>query len=465
MKIIVNEEQFNIILKNIKEEKTLISEGLTDIVYHFTNVNELNNILTNNKFTTEAAFGTDSDYYYNKKYLYFFSTTRAKRTGYTFGSVKLKLDGRKLGQRYKSTSLEYWSTPEESARHKKAEHEDRILTNSYEIPNALNYILAIHVNKTKINENILNNILRITKENNIPIYFYEDRNDFLGEKTKNSTKPTKTPNESTNTKSQINEYYFPLAALAAYKNENNHRKLVTFLNNQEIIDKFNNFLNNKFIYNLEVDINWSLRFDDLIRRFKSDVHNSRMSDDSFLSFVVKLIADEMRKLKVRTIKDYVEAKYWIGKKKQEYFNQIIFNNISKKIDEELKSIIEREKNIYDYIEIEGEYYDKFIESSEILNILNKAILILKFYLKKEILENKDMFSQIYKLGPWVLRDYIKESQVFDEFDKLNITDSRYEKDNYKEKIKDIVLYNVIDSINAKEEVENAMKEYKSQFEL
>ncbi len=462
MKIVINETQLSEIIKNVRELNA-INEGITDIVYHFTDTSELNNILKNNKFTTEAAFGTDSDYYFNKNYPYFFSTTRAKRTGYIVGSVKLKLDGRKLGQKYKSTPLEYWSTKTFSARHKKPEHEDRILTNSDEIPNALSYILAIHVNKINILENILNNILKITKENNIPIYFYEDRDDFLDEKIKNSTEPIPIPNIEEYPKRKISEHYFKLAALAAYKNENNHKKIINFLDNENLIDKFNNFLTNNFEYDLENSVKWEYNFQDMMNVLKGYVHNSRMSGDSFLNLIVKLIADEMRKLKVKNLGDYVKEKYWIGKKKQEYFNKIIFDNASKRIDLALKEEIEYQKQKSRYVEIDGEYFNNFVEAPEILNILYKAVLILKYYLKNNIITNNDKFKLKYKLDKSNIREHIIESGVFDKFYDINITDSWDEKNNYKEDIKDIILYEVIGKMYLEEEIEKQMEKYESQF--
>lgn len=463
MKIVINETQLSEIIKNIKELNA-INEGITDIVYHFTNLMSLSEILKKNKFETSPSFGSTSDLNLNKKYPYFFSTTRNKKTGFTSGNVKIKLNGRKLGQNYKSIPLEYWSGKEINRRHIKPEHEDRILTNSDEIPDALKYIMEIHIEQKSINEKILNNILNITKENTIPIYFYDNRNDFLNENIKNSIKPIPISNEEEYVHNEILSHNFFLAALAAYKNENNHRKIVIYLKDEEIINRFNNFLNNDFIEDFENSGAWGWKYDDMMNKIKSVVHSSRTLNYPFTRFIVKLIADEMRKIKVKNLGDYVKEKYWIGKKKQEYFNKIIFDNVSKRIDLALKEEIDYQNEKRIYIEIDGEYFNNFIEAPEILNILHESVSILKYYLKNNIIANNDKFRINYKLDKSYIREHILESGVFNKFDEINVTDGWNEKSSYKEDIKDIILYGVISKMDLMEEIEKQMEKYKSQFD-
>lgn len=133
----------------MKEIKQLLNEILTDILYHFSGIDRIENILKTNKFLTTAAFATQSEVEQNKGKFYFLSTARSTFGKYSdsmesgFGYVVL--DGRKLGHTFSGTAVDYWGETFRKANKGKHEEEDRIFTNKPFIENARKYILEIHL--------------------------------------------------------------------------------------------------------------------------------------------------------------------------------------------------------------------------------------------------------------------------------------------------------------------------------
>lgn len=133
-------------------DSKILSEGITDVVYHFTSLENCLSIVKDNEFVLRSSNLTKTSEYNKNGYYYYFSTTRGKsgNEGYgnTFeGTVRITLDGRKLSQRYKGQSFDYWgpSWEKNTQNHKYDEMEDRILSNEPVIKNAIDYILKIDI--------------------------------------------------------------------------------------------------------------------------------------------------------------------------------------------------------------------------------------------------------------------------------------------------------------------------------
>ena len=133
-------------------DNKILSEGITDIVYHFTSLENFLSIVKNNEFVLRASNLTKTSEYNKNGYYYYFSTTRGKNgnEGYGMsleGTVRITLDGRKLSQRYKGQPFDYWgpSWKKNTQSHEYDEMEDRILSNEPVIKNALDYIIRADV--------------------------------------------------------------------------------------------------------------------------------------------------------------------------------------------------------------------------------------------------------------------------------------------------------------------------------
>src|SRR5208282_5955706 len=188
-------------------------ESLTSIVFHVTNVESCLDILKTNKFTLATNLGTGSDKIGSSKF-YYMSFSTIKYGGYNrslgfSGQTILVIDGAKLNQRYKGTSVDYWGVEWRKAgdsvknpaeqmyqQLRNDENEERLVTDNPEIPNALQYIKEIHVCIT--DEEItdrdkqgtayydyregkfrLDQVKRLAEAHNIPIYFYTSPKAFM----------------------------------------------------------------------------------------------------------------------------------------------------------------------------------------------------------------------------------------------------------------------------------------------
>lgn len=155
-------------------------------VFHYTNFNSFLNIILSNTFQTSPVISTQSEEPLSKGYLYYFSTSRTPTNAYTETlsalGVILKLDGRKLAQKYKAHPIDYWGESFREAKKGLYEQEDRLLLNKSEIPNAISYILEVRIynpETTKLSQARRDKTfkaIRKLKDRNIPVYIYSDAN-------------------------------------------------------------------------------------------------------------------------------------------------------------------------------------------------------------------------------------------------------------------------------------------------
>lgn len=124
--------------------KNILTEGLTDVLWHKTGITNVIRILKSDRFRLSTSLGTSADQYGTKAF--FFSTARSPQSSYfrmSDSSAVLKLDGRKLGYNYKGFPVGYWSgmgSPADTD-----EMEDRIVHTKPFIPKATSYITEIRV--------------------------------------------------------------------------------------------------------------------------------------------------------------------------------------------------------------------------------------------------------------------------------------------------------------------------------
>ena len=128
-----------------KAEFAAIEEGITDVVFHKTRLDQAAQIMQGNKFMTSVAFGTPADQDENRGKLYYLSTMRSPTGEYGPGlpAVTFKLDGRKLGQRSKAAAINYWGGPH--SKHAPDEMEDRVFTDEPFLEPASDYISEVHI--------------------------------------------------------------------------------------------------------------------------------------------------------------------------------------------------------------------------------------------------------------------------------------------------------------------------------
>lgn len=413
-------------LKNILEN--IISEGASDILYHFMYSQYVLDMLQKNKLNMVAAIGKDSDYKINKNKFFYLSTTRSKSSGFRKGDSKIVLDGRKLKQRYKITPVDYWNWPKNDKQDtsayiysmKSLEQEDRIVTDKPSIPNAKDYILGIHIYvRNKIGTDV-KKIIDICEKENIPIFIYDNQQNFY-----NQTKPIDYTNYEYEDEgftmdgdsARLKSPFLNIASQIALNDDNSYKEIIKYLDNESKIEQFDNSFED---YKREIKFsrndfpNESQMFKHEIQRIESD-----SSDDS--RFILDLLRRDMRKNKVTSIEDYIKIKRFGKqslKKLDDYKNDLLKYVRSEAMDEFTNQLDE----LRGWIQIDGTYYNNAYESKEITKILYDYLNKLYSVINELVFDEKaNMLKYSWVLG----RTYIQQSFDYKNFnisDKLNITD-------------------------------------------
>lgn len=134
-------------------------EANNDVLYHLTNVNALSNIINTDKFQLALNATNDSELKMGNSKYFYMSLARNVSSGYISDKgqgnsigvgVILKINGRKLSQRYSLKPVEYWGL--ENGRQggdiptsRGREQEERLFSNDQYIDNALSYIDEIRI--------------------------------------------------------------------------------------------------------------------------------------------------------------------------------------------------------------------------------------------------------------------------------------------------------------------------------
>jgi len=323
------------------EVQNFLTEGLSDVLYHFTYIPHLIKILKLNKFATSSNLGSNADQWKDKGRFFFFSTQRSKgMSGYgrNHGNVCLVLDGMKLNQRFKGFPTDYWNWSKNPKDYdnksnyihalQSSELEDRIVTNKPYIDDAKQYIKAIHIltangNNETLRKTDLDNI--INEVNDIPIYFYNDENSFKLQDTSKAI-----PRENISLRSTTDDYEEPdrsleslryfryIAPIIILKNDindgyNDERDAI-----EKLLKQFLESVNKNSQKNFDDimgEINATVKKmsspwynDDAYYSLAADIHNQRGNPDTYFREILKLILNDMKKWRVNNLKDYVKKK-------------------------------------------------------------------------------------------------------------------------------------------------------------
>lgn len=132
----------------------ILKEGFSPILFHWTSLTNVVKILSQDTIKLTATVGNDADSLnVSKNKFYYFSMARSMQSSYLrnkeWGAV-LKLDGRKLGNRYSGKSVDYWNDRNHD------EMEDRLYHDKPKIKNAKKYIKSIYIYLPSKKENRLN---------------------------------------------------------------------------------------------------------------------------------------------------------------------------------------------------------------------------------------------------------------------------------------------------------------------
>jgi hypothetical protein len=302
MKILITEKQYK-----------LLNEGTNrGEVYHYTyNIKE---ILSSNKMNLSSNLGTEADKFGNKFFFLSLSRTPGVNIGYgRFHRSRLVLDGNKLNQNFKSIPVDYWEDKRGDVD--RSEYEDRIISDKPIIDNFNKYIIRIEIVDDEPKRKRNYELLQLAKQNNIPIFFYLNKNDLQRQRNdvNDEVENTFGPHEEDYKFNSYNNYKRELT------------KILSVVLYKDGIIENENLLKDKLIkitelYNLPelnlYDIIEYMRIishfnkDEFIYSLKADLHNYFKSGkgDNFREWI-KILINEMKKFKVTTVDDLVNIKF------------------------------------------------------------------------------------------------------------------------------------------------------------
>lgn len=318
-------------------------EGLSDIVYHYTYTGNIPNILVTDKLNTSNNIGTTADAQKDKGRKFYFSMQRTKgKSGYAkaHGSdAVLVLDGRKLMSRYKGAPIDYWNWSmakkdwDDNNAYIQAlqskELEDRIFTDEPYIEKASEYIKEIHIDLSKpwyLKKSKADDIEKFAKHVGIPVYFYDDKNQYQLQNKANA-KPLadintefKDENEEEYDR-ESNDFYWMFKEFVPYifydtKYESEFWKL------------FKKFLKSRYkerefdTYKQEIDkrvqevsdfyrkegYRYWFYLQDKYRSWMADFHNRKSSTDPYYREFLRLLVRDMRDFNADDLKSYLISK-------------------------------------------------------------------------------------------------------------------------------------------------------------
>jgi hypothetical protein len=273
--------------------KDVIAEGITDVVYHYTNVPRALDILRQNQFRLSTSVGTSADHNENEK-PYFLSLTRSRLGAYhaktgTWGAMFV-LDGRKLGNKFSGGPVDYWQMGNDAD-----EAEDRIYSSKPIIDNAISYIREVHVfHDTWFEKNfddrqavIYRKLAIICKSNGVPFYFYDNAKDWKLQNKKNAVPLSDKIMQAKHREKPSKSYRW-----------NRDKEFGPWIELNIKNDKESlSARAKKLLY----DITYHDYNNDLTRRLSADIHNNKANPESG----VHTLIDIMRKLKILTPAKYV----------------------------------------------------------------------------------------------------------------------------------------------------------------
>jgi len=161
-----------------------INEALTDVVYHFTSLENAYKILATDKMKASSAKddhgGRDQEIGKGHPYFISFATSRNLKSGYAYSSMSesymatIVFDGRLLSNLGKAHHVEYW--PDDIFYF---EYEDRLFLHKHEVPNISKYIKEVHLFGSwplfPYDQESNHLLYEICQQRGIPCYFYNSR--------------------------------------------------------------------------------------------------------------------------------------------------------------------------------------------------------------------------------------------------------------------------------------------------
>lgn len=314
-----------------------INEGFSPILYHATRLDNAVGILRDNVFRLTNTVGLRAERGIQKKF-YYMSFSRSMTSGYYLfrtphvGLVYFKINGDALGRRYKGIPVDYWSMPDGERRSdviSSMENEDRLVSDSPEVPNASSYIEEIYVyiggtksgyinietetsiipkyvtteimgELSEVQQSSLRKLILLSKSLGIPLYAYWRKKDLLMNN-KEAAIDLRDIDVSGMDDSNRRRYGMrtPIWVSLLYKmyRSTTLEELRDSMTSEEV-EKFSRFES------------WRIYGDDIVTVIESDISNLRSSNNQTVNKVVSI----MKREGYNSIREFLESMYskWYG---------------------------------------------------------------------------------------------------------------------------------------------------------
>jgi len=450
----------------------LINESATPILYHFTRLIKLENILKSNELMLTTNVGTPADANKTNKYYYVsFSTSKSIGHGYgtqftTESSVRIKFDGTKLNNNYKFQPIDYWQnprTPDLMKNNKNNdEMEDRLISNKNSVPNINKYIISIDIFANKITDTLYN----LIKNSGIKVNFYGNAKDFgVGDESRVITPEIVKDERESRESRGYNSDYGSLISLITYRNDKiNQESILNRLKNEYGIDEDR----------LEIIRNEINKFDDKIayyfKPYYSDVHmrdisislsnmihNNKSNSDKVIRYLIQLLVNDYKQYNPKSFFDYINKKMNKGKISNESINIELNKGVNNLIKVKFKELIS--DNSYGAYLNSGDYIDNIMEYGPVKTFLENKVKEISKYVSNYILNNNNMYKDYYLISSSELKHlFVNNDDYGKALGELNTedVDSRSISN---------IIYHLINEIDdfVYDEVTNYKEEYNKQW--
>ena len=162
--------------------KDILTERISDVVYHFTTTEAASYIIETNRFRLKPLVLDSVNVGRDYEEGFYMSVARTKIEGYTKSInssrcffVRFELDGNKLSNRYKGGPFDYF--PQHQGDNEYEEYEDRIYSKDMFIPNAKTYIKRMDVDVSRKCTGGFNTkkLIKIATSAGVPTFIFPSR--------------------------------------------------------------------------------------------------------------------------------------------------------------------------------------------------------------------------------------------------------------------------------------------------
>jgi len=275
----------------------IITETLSRVAYHYTNVSSALKIVKSGVFELSSSLGSIEQQYAPKGHNYFLSTTRTKMGNYhrsrasSYGVIFV-LDGNWFNNHYVSRPIDYWENRNpQASHHRDSEAEDRVFSREPTIP--IGGVVAIHVladpaEARPHNNAIVRELLIAAKTQGIKTYLYADFNPWANLDTRKTIAPT-------HLTGQRDPAWFRPKRKAGYMQH--WIELMMIDDKSKLSPKADQ---------MRYSLNYTYDKQSAIDALKTDLSNARKPDNGQeRAAAVKIIA-YMRQHRLNTVADFVE---------------------------------------------------------------------------------------------------------------------------------------------------------------